>query len=63
MTWVREVDRHECRRPQVWATERGSVWMCDHCGKFWIAGVWDGAGCWSRIYNPLRIWWLKRASK
>jgi hypothetical protein len=63
---IRERHRHACSRPPTWQFLNGSIWMCDHCGKLWIKRFGDRQafgfqhGHWLRIYNPLRIWWLKR---
>ncbi|MFF0498463.1 hypothetical protein ACFYU5_18805 [Nocardia aobensis] len=59
MTWVKQIERHYCRRPHSSHGEQGDVWMCDDCGKFWVITAFG----WGKLYNPLRIWWLKRASK
>lgn len=66
MSVVREKTRHECHKPPAWEFRNGSVWMCDHCGRFWIKRLGDRStfgfqtGHWLRIRNPLRVWKLRR---
>lgn len=56
---------HHCdeKRPYANMCRPGCVWMCDDCGQLWDCKSTYGNNYWQKIYNPLRIWWLKRASE